>query len=198
MGIPHKFKGLVHYHQWEKHGGVQCWKSQKAHPHSDTIPETRPHLLIVPLSHWPSIFQTLPLKITVTCRGSATLVIYIWSLSIMCPFYILGDFLVMKRLEIPYQAPTFSCLGCGWFSFSCFLLPLIIMSMLLWFSDSTNFVKGRLAISSTVPSWLPLLLCCPPWLCHERAREDEPYLYEHPGLEAYKVVNFFLDYWRHV
>jgi hypothetical protein len=80
--LAYSFRGSVHYHHDRKHGSVQAdivqelrvlhlvsktnrrrlasrqlgRRSLKAHPHSDTLPPTKPHLLIVPLPR-PSIFK---------------------------------------------------------------------------------------------------------------------------------------------
>jgi hypothetical protein len=82
LGLAYKFRDSVIYHHGRKHGSIQAGMvledlrvlhldkavarrdcligSQedglKAHPHSDTLPPTRPHLLIVPLPG-PSIFK---------------------------------------------------------------------------------------------------------------------------------------------
>jgi hypothetical protein len=76
LGLAYRFRDSVHYHHGRKYGSIQASMvledlrvlhldltaarrklalrqlgglSFKAHPYSDTLPLTRPHLLIVPL-----------------------------------------------------------------------------------------------------------------------------------------------------
>jgi hypothetical protein len=50
---------LVPKANWRRMISRHWEESLKAHPHSDTLPPTRPHLLVVPL-HGPSIFKPPP------------------------------------------------------------------------------------------------------------------------------------------
>jgi hypothetical protein len=79
LGLAYSFRGSIHYHPGRKHGSIQAntglekelrvlcldpkearrlslgrsgaeEETFKAHPYSDTLPPTRPHLLIVSLS----------------------------------------------------------------------------------------------------------------------------------------------------
>jgi hypothetical protein len=89
LGLVYRFRGSVHYHYGRKYGSIQAgmtleklrvlplvpkaarrrlvlmWLGGESppKPHSDTLPPTRPHLLIVPLPG-PSIFKLLqdPMK----------------------------------------------------------------------------------------------------------------------------------------
>jgi hypothetical protein len=91
LGLAYRFRDSDHYHQGRKHGSIQAGMVQeelrvlrlhlrankkrlisrelgmilKAHLHSDILPPTRTHLLIVPLPG-PCIFKP-PHQVSVMC-----------------------------------------------------------------------------------------------------------------------------------